>query len=203
MEIFKTNKRIFSLLSIYPVTKGTKNWLKIFNIVYSLLSFVLLTGCIIGNFFFMMMYIAVDLENGLNALFAMMGLIPALYSFATFYIMRKKLVQIIREFQRICDSSNFSKKIQIWMFKKKTRIISDEDGKFLFALTNEKNEKVANFLIKYVFPTVCSSFLPMNLISYCYYVYVNGSDNVDINGLYTPLKVVYVLWIEIPIVRNI
>lgn len=61
----------------------------------------------------------------------------------------------------------------------------DEAGKKYFAAANEKNEKIANFILKYLIPAICAAMLPMSPLSLAYYAHQNGYENIDVEKLYS------------------
>lgn len=167
VEVFETHKKFFTLISIYPPPSGTKAWQKLFFAGFTICAVVLLFFCLLGHFLYIIKYSSIDLQLMLTALFAFMGIFPAFYSLIVFYGLRHSVRRIIDQFQKICKN---------------------RAGLKVFAPINAKNEYLANFMIKYIFPGMTPSFIPMCVISYAYHAYTSGTDNVDVSKLYVPLR---------------
>lgn len=107
MELFKTNKKFFMLLSIYPTSAKTNKLLKILYRLFGVFAFVILLCSLTANICFIVKYMRIDLQRTLGALFSLVGVFPSWYSLIVFHLLRKSVVGIIDEFQRMCDSSKF------------------------------------------------------------------------------------------------
>lgn len=105
-EIFKSTKRLLTILYIYSTTDKTK----ILNIAYSCLTLIVIISCLIGDFCFIVANFHSNFERSCNAAYSAMAAIPSLYSYIVILILRQNVVDIIQQFQDICDSST------VWTF---------------------------------------------------------------------------------------
>lgn len=105
MELFNTAKQFFILLCILPTKENTVKWITYLRIVFTFATIIIIPCSIIANMCFIVKYSNSDLQSCLHALYSVTGVLPAVYSFFVFLILRRKVVYVIDEFQRIYDLS--------------------------------------------------------------------------------------------------
>lgn len=109
MEVFKTNKKFFALLCLWPVGKETNGYIKSFYIWFSAMTVFLLISSIVSEIFVAMKYFGIDFLKFSYTLYMMSGICPSLYSMVFLLISRDDVKNTIEGFQQICDLCKFEK----------------------------------------------------------------------------------------------
>lgn len=109
MEVFKTNKQIFTWIRILSPTEETNRYTKIATILICI-------GCLVFQFVsalasvcFFVKHIQVDLESSLYALFQIAAMSSAFYITIVAFFLRHEMSKTFTKFQLFCESSKFKR----------------------------------------------------------------------------------------------
>lgn len=104
MELFKTNKLIFTLLFIHPIDKDVKLAWKLLIIFCGLFIFGSTTFFLIGSTFYLIRHVN-DLAEILYTIAEVCAFVCVDLSFAIGIVNRNKYVALVKRMQDIYDSS--------------------------------------------------------------------------------------------------
>lgn len=104
MELFKTNKILFTLVFIYPIDKGVKLAWKYLITFCGLFIIGIEVVSVIGSILYVFRH-SNDLTEILYVFFQITAIFGAIITFLIGIILRRKFVALIKRIQNIYDSS--------------------------------------------------------------------------------------------------
>lgn len=109
MEAFRINQQIFIFFGICPRPKDESFAIRLIRIVGRIIYTTILAGFgLFGSGGFVLKYISTNLEEALYALFPTVATTGFLYMYFTAYLQRNKIVNMIKDFRQVYDSSGHS-----------------------------------------------------------------------------------------------
>lgn len=105
MEAFKTNKRIFAWLNIYPSSENPRPFIKCLRILNTALIILTEFLALVASALFIFKFVDRDLENCLYALFQVAALFSMIYMWIVAFCLRNSIADIFAQFQTFYDSS--------------------------------------------------------------------------------------------------
>lgn len=107
MKPLEYNLNIFRLMAICPVPDGTGARIKYRNYCFGFVIFTTAIMTTISSIVAVIVYLGIDLERALYAMFAVPALVYVSYSYVVAHIIWKRLANIFPKLEKIYDASMF------------------------------------------------------------------------------------------------
>ena len=111
MEAFSTQRRIFQIMSIFPLVDEASMWKRITVFILGLATTLSQILGLVTSIVYVSKYATVDLEDSAKTVFQIAAYMNSSYLMCVAFLKRKQMLQIVQKFQRIYDASMLISKI--------------------------------------------------------------------------------------------
>lgn len=105
MRPLQTNKRVLTLLCLYPSDESVSKWKQLTLAVFTFLIIAANMCGLIASSFYFVKFVSTDLETSLHALLQMAALSAATYMLVIGLVLRQKINDIFSRLKNIYDAS--------------------------------------------------------------------------------------------------
>lgn len=104
MKVFETNQKIFALFYAYPLADRRNSEM---CLILTATMFIGLGSYFCSSSIFIFQNIQISLEETLAAVFAMLGFINIIYNMIVTILLRKSLIDLMENFQKVVDKCKY------------------------------------------------------------------------------------------------
>lgn len=108
MEPLRTSKRVFTLICVHPTSSNTKPWLKIFYILFTVTTNILIVSAIFSNAAFIVKFMSTNMKHSVIATFQCFGSLGILNMTLCGLVLRHHIVDSLDRLKRIYDECKIS-----------------------------------------------------------------------------------------------
>lgn len=105
MQPLERSYRIFTWLCICPPDTSASEWIKLKNILFSILALFFLSTANVSSFAYAIKYFHVDLANSLCATYQLAGLFSTFHALLTAYVVRDDITNTFVAFRNFYNAS--------------------------------------------------------------------------------------------------